>query len=238
MKGSQQSSSSTLNSQLSQQHPLQSSKTGNPNNNTPQQSSSLLTSSFASRSKTSVQKQEVKKNKVLSDEDDNYQIIKEQRERDSSSESSSSFSDDEILPTKRNKNPNGRIRGNRSRSRSNQSGIMAKSIAEVQQKNTKKRKIDEISTASGGVGAFTTTNNLQKNSQLYKQNDLWIEKYAPQALEEMIIQDKKIKEFSEIMQNPKAKLLLITGPPGCGKNSLVNLYCKHNNVQVMRYKEE
>jgi ATP-dependent Lon protease len=46
----------------------------------------------------------------------------------------------------------------------------------------------------------------------------------------MIIQDKKIKEFSEIMQNPKAKLLLITGPPGCGKNSLVNLYCKHNNV--------
>lgn len=80
------------------------------------------------------------------------------------------------------------------------------------------------------MGAFTTTNNLQKNSQLYKQNDLWIEKYAPQALEEMIIQDKKIKEFSEIMQNPKAKLLLITGPPGCGKNSLVNLYCKHNNV--------
>lgn len=40
------------------------------------------------------------------------------------------------------------------------------------------------------------------------------------------------------MQNPKAKLLLITGPPGCGKNSLVNLYCKQNNIQVMRYKEE
>ena len=55
----------------------------------------------------------------------------------------------------------------------------------MQQKNAKKRKIDEISTASGG-GA-TITNNLQKNSQLYKQNDLWIEKYAPQALEEMII---------------------------------------------------
>ena len=40
------------------------------------------------------------------------------------------------------------------------------------------------------------------------------------------------------MHNPKTKLLLITGPPGCGKNSLVNLYCKHNNIQVMRYKEE
>ncbi len=56
----------------------------------------------------------------------------------------------------------------------------------MQQKNAKKRKIDEISTASGG-GTFNATNNLQKNSQLYKENDLWIEKYAPQALDEMII---------------------------------------------------
>ena len=181
MKGSQKSSSSTLNSQLSQR-PLQSSKTCNPNNYTPQ-SSSLLTSSFTSRSKTSVQKQDVHRKRVLSDEDDNYQVIKEQRERASSSESSSSSSfddDDEILPAKRNKNNNasGRSRGNRSRSRSNQSGLITTTFAELQQKNTKKRKIDEISTASGG-GAFTTFNNLQKNSQLYKQNYLWIEKYAP-----------------------------------------------------------
>jgi hypothetical protein len=89
------------------------------------------------------------------------------------------------LPAKGNKNAGGRSRGNRSRSRSNQSGIIAGTVPEMQQKNAKKRKIDEVSTASGG-GA-TITNNLLKNSQLYKQNDLWIEKYAPQALEEMII---------------------------------------------------
>ena len=67
---------------------------------------------------------------------------------------------------------------------------------------------------------------------------MWIDKYAPQSLDEMIVQDKKIQEFAQIMQNPKARLLLIAGPPGCGKNSLVDLYCKKNNIQVLKYKEE
>jgi len=40
------------------------------------------------------------------------------------------------------------------------------------------------------------------------------------------------------MQNEKAKIILMTGPPGCGKNSLINLYCQRNNIQVVRYKEE
>ena len=40
------------------------------------------------------------------------------------------------------------------------------------------------------------------------------------------------------MQNDKAKIVLITGPPGCGKNSLLNMYCQKNNIQVVRYKEE
>jgi hypothetical protein len=40
------------------------------------------------------------------------------------------------------------------------------------------------------------------------------------------------------MQNEKIKMLFITGPPGCGKNSLIDVYCKKNNIQVLRYKEE
>lgn len=144
-----------------------------------------MTSSFATRSKTSVQKQEVpnKKNaRVLSDEED-YHMIKEEKEASSGS-SSDSFEDD-IVPAKRSKTGNSaRSRGNRSRSRSNQSGLITTTVG-IQKMNLKKRKIDEISTASGG--AAVNTNNLQKNAILYKQNDLWIEKYAPQALDEMII---------------------------------------------------
>lgn len=54
----------------------------------------------------------------------------------------------------------------------------------------------------------------------------------------MILQDKKIQEFSSIMINDRVKVLLMTGPPGCGKNSLIDLYCKDNNLNVLRYKEE
>lgn len=46
----------------------------------------------------------------------------------------------------------------------------------------------------------------------------------------MIIQEKKIQEFSSILNNEKVKLLLVTGPPGCGKNSLIDLYCKKNKI--------
>jgi len=40
------------------------------------------------------------------------------------------------------------------------------------------------------------------------------------------------------MSNIKAKLVLITGPPGCGKNTLIDLYSKKIDAQIIRYKEE
>lgn len=40
------------------------------------------------------------------------------------------------------------------------------------------------------------------------------------------------------MANDKAKFLLITGPPGCGKNTLLRLYCKKHNLSIVHYKEE
>ena len=54
----------------------------------------------------------------------------------------------------------------------------------------------------------------------------------------MVVQDKKVQEFSALMASDKVKLLLLQGPPGCGKNSLIDLYCKKNNIQIIRYKEE
>jgi hypothetical protein len=67
---------------------------------------------------------------------------------------------------------------------------------------------------------------------------LWTEKYAPQCLEDMIVQDKKVQEFSSIMSNEKVKVLLMAGPPGCGKNSLLDLYCKRHNIELLRYRDE
>lgn len=33
-------------------------------------------------------------------------------------------------------------------------------------------------------------------------------------------------------------MLLITGSPGSGKNSLIDVCCKTNNISVLRYKDE
>jgi len=71
-----------------------------------------------------------------------------------------------------------------------------------------------------------------------RSESLWTEKYAPQSLDDMVVQDKKVQEFSALMANEKVKVLLLVGPPGSGKNSLLELYCKRHQVELLRYKDE
>ena len=40
------------------------------------------------------------------------------------------------------------------------------------------------------------------------------------------------------MGNERVKVLMLVGPPGSGKNSLLDLYCKRHNIEVVRYREE
>ena len=40
------------------------------------------------------------------------------------------------------------------------------------------------------------------------------------------------------MNNDKIRLLLFTGPTGSGKNSLIDVYCKENNIEVSRFRDE
>jgi replication-associated recombination protein RarA len=44
-----------------------------------------------------------------------------------------------------------------------------------------------------------------------------------------------VQEFERIMNDDNVKIMLLTGPPGCGKNSLIDVYCKDNNIELMRY---
>lgn len=63
------------------------------------------------------------------------------------------------------------------------------------------------------------------------------EKYAPQTLEECWIHKKKKDEFKAFMEDKTMKIAIIWGPPGCGKNAMINAYAKENNIQVDRYNE-
>ena len=46
----------------------------------------------------------------------------------------------------------------------------------------------------------------------------------------------KVDALNEWYTKEKLKMLLIIGPVGCGKTSLVELYCKENSIQLYSVK--
>jgi hypothetical protein len=62
-------------------------------------------------------------------------------------------------------------------------------------KNFKKRKFEEVAQPKP---VSTPISDL-----------LWTEKYAPTTLDDMVVQDKKVQEFSAFMASDKVKLLLL-----------------------------
>lgn len=55
--------------------------------------------------------------------------------------------------------------------------------------------------------------------------------------EAIVIHKKKVIEFEEILESPQAKILILTGPPGSAKNTLIDVYCKkmENSVELTRF---
>ena len=53
-----------------------------------------------------------------------------------------------------------------------------------------------------------------------------------------VIAKKKKEEFVQICKEDKrAKILIIQGPSGCGKNSMINCFGEQYNYEVIRYKD-
>jgi hypothetical protein len=51
-----------------------------------------------------------------------------------------------------------------------------------------------------------------------------------------VVQKKKLSEFEATVNNPLAKILILTGPPGCAKNTMLDVYSmKHSEVQLVRF---
>ena len=63
------------------------------------------------------------------------------------------------------------------------------------------------------------TGEEKKEKPYEKASIIWTEKYAPKLLSELALTKKKIEEFIEFAENPG--ILVLTGPPGSGKNALL-----------------
>ena len=54
-----------------------------------------------------------------------------------------------------------------------------------------------------------------------KQIKLWIEKYRPKSLDEIVFQDNVVKALKKTKETGKMQHLLFYGPPGTGKTSAI-----------------
>ncbi|XP_029430150.1 cell cycle checkpoint protein RAD17 [Rhinatrema bivittatum] len=81
----------------------------------------------------------------------------------------------------------------------------------------------------------------QQSSQ--PENDAWIVKYKPETQTELAVHKKKIEEVEAwlklhvVQREPKqgGSLLLLTGPPGCGKTATVQVLAKDLGLQVQEW---
>src|SRR3989344_1891203 len=65
------------------------------------------------------------------------------------------------------------------------------------------------------------------------QHPTFIEKYRAKKYEDILGQDEAIKQIKEFLEHyPKKKALVIHGPPGTGKTSLVHSAARANNVEI------
>uniref|UniRef100_A0A8C3G070 Cell cycle checkpoint protein RAD17 n=1 Tax=Chrysemys picta bellii TaxID=8478 RepID=A0A8C3G070_CHRPI len=82
-----------------------------------------------------------------------------------------------------------------------------------------------------------------KQNQSQSQNEPWVDKYKPGTQNELAVHKKKIEEVeswlkAQIFQRqPKqgGSVLVLTGPPGCGKSATIQILAKEHHVQVQEW---
>lgn len=68
----------------------------------------------------------------------------------------------------------------------------------------------------------------------------WLEQYKPKSVAELAIHVKKINELEAWLKQPtnlitRTKFLLLTGPPGCGKTTMLHTVCKSCGYKIQEW---
>ncbi|OCU02360.1 hypothetical protein XELAEV_18008122mg [Xenopus laevis] len=129
--------------------------------------------------------------------------------------------------------------GNTSKASSQTSGIVkrcaqTKNESSLENKHGKKR-----------TNPFTKDHASDNNQHTfdYSQNDPWIDKYRPEIQAELAVHKKKIEEVeawlkTHVEKRPQkqgGQILLLTGPPGCGKTATIQVLTKEMGIQVQEW---
>lgn len=59
---------------------------------------------------------------------------------------------------------------------------------------------------------------------------LWIEKYRPKKLDDLILPEQYMKDFKKIVERGSLPNLLFSGPPGGGKSTIARVLCSKHGV--------
>jgi len=62
------------------------------------------------------------------------------------------------------------------------------------------------------------------------ENTLWVEKYRPKKLDDIILPEKYREYFSACIKNKEIDHLLLYGPPGSGKTAISRILCSPNGI--------
>ncbi|XP_048662021.1 cell cycle checkpoint protein RAD17 isoform X4 [Marmota marmota marmota] len=84
---------------------------------------------------------------------------------------------------------------------------------------------------------------LENSKEYLSENEPWVDKYKPETQHELAVHKKKIEEVetwlkAEVLERQSKQggsILLITGPPGCGKTTTIKILSKEHGIQVQEW---
>ncbi|KFQ51083.1 Cell cycle checkpoint protein RAD17, partial [Nestor notabilis] len=85
--------------------------------------------------------------------------------------------------------------------------------------------------------------NKSRQNWSQSQDEPWVDRYKPETQNDLAVQKKKIEEVEAwlkmhiLQRQPKqgGSVLLLTGPPGCGKTATIQILAKDLGVQVQEW---
>lgn len=100
-----------------------------------------------------------------------------------------------------------------------------------------------VPTRKKGKLCLEQTYCLETSKEHLSDEEPWVDKYQPETQHELAVHKKKIEEVEtwlkanvlEVKPKQGGSILLITGPPGCGKTTTIKVLSKEHGIQVQEW---